>query len=199
MYRQCVAERGPTKVMMGDKNWEVDGGREDGQDPGEGPSLLPGEKYDLDLQRMWLAAQALEWRSLALVPASDDVSVIQLAHAFSELGLWNCGESIGVADLRDVPFARLRGPLDTINWSLVRGKRVILALRSSVESVATVPLVRAADRAILCVALGATRIAQANDVIEQVGRECFIGTLLVRPNRGEPNGSGAAGVRRLRE
>ena len=169
-------------------------------DPTHGavPSVLANDRYGLDLQRMWLSAQALEWKSLALVPASDDVSVIQLAYAFSELGLWNCGESIGVADLRDVPFPSLRGPVEVINWHIQHGKRVIIALRSCVGSIATAPIVRAADCAILCVALGATRIAQANDAVEQVGRDRFIGTLLVRPTRSDTGAAGSSAVRRLK-
>jgi hypothetical protein len=162
------------------------------------PSVLASDRYGLELQRMWLSAQALEWKSLALVPASDDVGVIQLAYAFSELALWNCGESIGVADLRDIPFSSLKGPIEIINGHIHRGKRVIIALRSCVGSIATAPIVRAADCAILCVALGATRIAQANDALEQVGRDHFIGTLLVRPPCSDTGAGVASMVPRLR-
>jgi hypothetical protein len=141
-----------------------------------------GSADELELERIWFSAQALEWRSLALVPASDGVGVVQLASAFSALGFRDRGESIGVADLRDVPSPNLRGPVEIIRWHVRRGERVILALSPCSSSAATVPLVRAADCAILCVALGATRITEANETVEQVGGDAFIGTVLVRPD-----------------
>jgi hypothetical protein len=163
--------------------------------PPPGPS---DERYGPDIQRMWLSAQALNWRSLALVPASRDVGVIRLAYAFAHLGLWNCGESIGVADLRDLPFPNLRGPVEVINWHIRRGKRVILALRPCSNSVATVPMARSADCAILCVALGTTRIAEANETVAQVGRDHFVGTLVVRSSSSDSNGAATSATRRLR-
>jgi hypothetical protein len=154
---------------------------ESDRDPSAGTSP-PRSADELELERIWLSAQALEWRSLALVPASDDVGVVQLASAFSALGFRDRGESIGVADLRDVPFPNLRGPIEVIRWHIRRGERVILALSPCSSSAATVPLVRAADCAILCIALGATRIAEANQTVEQVGGDAFLGTVLVRPD-----------------
>lgn len=153
-------------------------------DPNESTddSARPWGPEDPELERVWFSAQATEWRSLALVPASDDVGVIGLASAFSALGLRDHGEAIGVADLRDVPVPNLRGPIDVIRWHIRRGERVIVAVSPCHRSAATVPVVRAADCAILCVALGATRIAEANATVKQVGADFFIGTVLVRPD-----------------
>jgi hypothetical protein len=162
------------------------------------PPALPNDWYGTALQRVWLSAQALQWRSLALVPASDDVSVIELAHAFSALGLWNCGEATEVVDLRNVPFPNLRGPIEVIKWHIRGGGRVILALSSCSHSVATVPLAQAADCCILCVALGSTRIAEASEAVEQVGPDHFVGTLLVRPRRRAVPVAASNGVRLLR-
>jgi hypothetical protein len=150
-----------------------------------------------ELQRMWFSARAHEWRSLALVPASDDVCVVRLARAFAALGLRDRGESIGVADLRDVPLPNLRGPIEVIRWHLRRGERVILALSPCFRSAATVPLVRAADSAVLCVSLGATRIAEANETVQQVGRDPFIGTVLVRSPPFAPRSAASTLYRRL--
>jgi hypothetical protein len=169
--------------MASDDDAEATGER--AFDAGEAttPPALPNDRYGAALQRIWLSAQALQWRSLALVPASEDVSVIELAHAFSALGLWNCGETTEVVDLRNVPYPNLRGPIEVIKWHIRGGGRVILALSSCSHSVATVPLAQSADCCILCVALGRTRIAEASEAVEQVGPDHFVGTLLVRPRR----------------
>jgi hypothetical protein len=151
-----------------------------------------------ELQRIWASAQALEWRSLALIPASDDVRVVPIARAFSALGFRSRGESIGVADFRDVHASSFRGPLEVIRWHVRRGERVILALRPCSAGDAMVSLVRAADCAILCVGLGASRIAPATAMVEQVGRDRFIGTVLLRSAAFAEAGWAARAYRRLR-
>jgi hypothetical protein len=140
-----------------------------------------GTDSNLELQRVWFEAQALEWRALALVPASHEVPVVRLADAFAALGLRDRGESIGVADLRDVPVQNLRGPMEVIRWHVRRGERVILALSPCSRNAVTLPLVRVADCAILCVALGTTRIAEVEETVEQMGDDAIVGTVLVRP------------------
>src|SRR5579863_3452327 len=90
------------------------------------PSAVTGDAGDpasRELQRVWLAAQACAWRSMALVPACEGVDVIRIAHAFAALGSQTCGESVGVADLRDVPFSNLRGPVEIIRWHIRGGER----------------------------------------------------------------------------
>jgi hypothetical protein len=164
-------------------------------DPSRSAGAWNGD--DPELERIWFSTRAVEWRSLALVPASDEVGVVQLAHAFSALGLRDHGESIGVADLRDVPFPNLRGPIEVIRWHIRHGERVIVALRPSFKSAVTAPIVRAADCAILCVALGTTLIAEASATVEEIGQDAFIGTVLVHPDAGATNGWARA-YRRLK-
>ena len=137
---------------------------------------------DLELERLWMAVSSVEWRSLALVPASGGLPTVELARTLSSLGFRNYGESIGVADLTDVR-CNLEAPIEVIRWHVRRGERVIVAVGPCGRSVATVPLVRAVDCAILCIALGRTRIDEANDTIARLGRDAFLGTLLVRPER----------------
>jgi hypothetical protein len=177
-----------------------DGSGEEVLDPDEDAavSTMSSDWYGPELQRLWFSTRALQWQSLALVPASVGVSVIELAYAFSSIGLWSRGESVEVVDLRNVLFSSLRGPIEVIKWHLRSGGRVVLALKSCFDGVATVPLAQAADCAILCVALGATRIAEANETVEQVGREHFVGTLMVRPRGQGAAGSTSNNIRRLR-
>ncbi len=162
------------------------------------PAGVPRAWDEPELQKIWLSVQGQEWRSLALVPASPKVAVLDLAHAFSAAGLRQRGESIGVADLRDVSLPNVRGHIEVVRWHISRGERVIIALRSCLENAATVPIVRIADCAILCVALGATRVAEASATIEQVGRDRFMGTVIVPPSRTRPANSTIGTSRRLK-
>jgi hypothetical protein len=162
------------------------------------PAGLPGAWDEPELQKIWLSMQAQEWRSLALVPASRKVAVIELARAFSAAGLRQRGESIGVADLRDVSLPNVRGHIEVVRWHINRGERVIIALRSCFENAATIPIVRVADCAILCVALGATLVAEASATIEQAGRDRFMGTVIVPPSAPRPLDSIANASKRLK-
>jgi hypothetical protein len=53
-------------------------------------------------------------------------------------------------------------------------------MRPVSASPVTVPVARAADCAILCVSLGTSSLTAVTDTIEQIGRKCFLGSLLVR-------------------
>jgi hypothetical protein len=172
------------------------------RDPTSSPDVSvlggqPGSWDRADWQRIWLATQSRDWRTLALVPASDEVSTIEFAHLITVIGLRQRGESIGVADLRQVELPRARAHLEMVKWHVSQGERIVIALRSCLENLATIPLARAADCAILCVALGSTRIAQAEQTVEQIGKERFLGSVLVRTTA-EANGARTKAPRRLR-
>jgi hypothetical protein len=141
----------------------------------------PDASDDRDLQRIWLATQTLEWRTLALIPAAAGASVVPLAMAISSLGLQIRSESIGVADLRHMSLVHLSSNTNVIRWHVNRGERVIFALSSPRDNVSTIPFARLADCAILCVELGTTGIGEAQRIVSEVGCDRFLGTVVVRP------------------
>jgi hypothetical protein len=132
-----------------------------------------------DWQRMWLCTQRHDWRTLALVPGDEETSTFDVANLIARLAL-DHGESIHVADLRALRLQHVDAFLEGSRWDVRQGDRVIFATQSASVNLATVPLARAADCAILCVSLGATRLENVRDSVEQIGREHFLGSLLVR-------------------
>jgi hypothetical protein len=131
-----------------------------------------------DWQRMWLRTQSLEWRTLALVPGDGQTSTFDVANLIARLAL-DHGESIRVADIRALRMKHVDAFLEGIRWEASQGTRVILAAPSASTSLATVPVARAADCAILCVSLGSSLLSAVRDTIEQIGRKHFLGSLLV--------------------
>src|SRR6185369_17277407 len=135
---------------------------------------------DPNWQKIWLAIQAKEWRSLAIVPGSRGVSTLEVAQALVDVGWQHRGLPIGLADLRNVTLPYIDSVIDEVRAHVFTGERVLIALRSVFENPATVPIAQAADRALLCVGLGASRIDKARESIEQIGYARFLGSVIVR-------------------
>jgi hypothetical protein len=143
------------------------------------PTPIGGSWDRTDWQRMWLCTQSRDWRTLALVPGDEQTSTFDVANLMVRLAL-DHGESIHVADLRELRLQDVDAFLEGSRWDATHGDRVIFATPPASVTLATVPLARAADCAILCVSLGMTRVKEIRDSIEQIGREHFLGSLLVR-------------------
>ncbi len=149
----------------------------------DAPRPIPGPWDRPDCQRIWLGTQVQDWRTLAVVPGDEDLSSYEIASLIMALGLHH-GEPIGVADLRDIGLSKVRASLDVVDFHVDRGERVVLATSAITSNLATVALARAADAAVLCVAFGSTSLALVKETVEQIGKEHFIGSLLL--HKSEP-------------
>jgi hypothetical protein len=145
------------------------------------PGSLPGNVDDSceDLQRIWFHAQDRDWRTLALVPGDEQTSTFEVANLIARLA-FEQGEMVQVADLRELRLKHVEAFFSAIRWDADRGDRTILAMKATSANVATVPLARAADCAILCVSLGLTSLDSARHAVEQIGREHFLGSVLLK-------------------
>jgi len=143
------------------------------------------------LERMWVRAQSRDWRTVALVPGDDNTSTFEVANLIARLALTQ-GESIHVADLRELRLKHVEAFLEGTRWDASQGDRIIFATGPTSTNIATIPLARAADCAILCVSLGATSLGPVREAVEHIGREHFLGALLVRDLSSAPRGSRAS-------
>jgi hypothetical protein len=135
---------------------------------------------DPSWQRIWLATQNQKWRSLALVPADSATSIIDLAHALLDVGWQHRGTPMVVADLRKVTLAYADAVVEEVRRHVDSGELVLIALPPVHENPATIPIAQSADCALLCVGLGRSKMAGAEETIKRIGRKHFIGTLIVR-------------------
>jgi hypothetical protein len=135
---------------------------------------------DPDWQKIWLAIQGRDWRSLAIIPASRGLSTLHVAQALVDVGWQHRGLPIGLADLRNVTLPYIDAVIDEVRAHVYGGERVLIALGSVFENPATVPIAQAADCALLCINLGKTKIAGAEETMQQVGRPRFLGSIVVR-------------------
>jgi hypothetical protein len=132
----------------------------------------------LEYQRLWLYMASRKWRTLAIVPAEEGMSTYEVASVIMGVGAHH-GASIGLFDFRDVRLHRVLTVVADACEHVMPGERLIFATRSIKENLATIPLARAADGVVLCVSLGSTRISLVEETIEEIGRERFLGSVLV--------------------
>ena len=83
----------------------------------------------------------------------------------------------------DAERALALGPqlLDYASGEGSRYSTVIMALDSPLSQTRSIPAARAADAIILCMGLEDTTFGECNEVIEMVGRESIIGSIIVKP------------------
>lgn len=144
------------------------------------PHNLRDAWNDPSWQKIWLAIQGKEWRSLAIVPGSRGVSTLEFAQILVDVGWQHRGLPIGLADLRNITLPYIDSVIDEVRNHVYNGERVLIALRSVFENPATVPIAQWADGALLCVSLGNTKITGAEQTLEQVGKGRFLGSVIVR-------------------
>lgn len=137
---------------------------------------------DVALERaaeaVWVAAQRSNWSSLVIVPAEPGLSVVSLARAVAAVGSAQRGEPVDGLDLRGVPVAESRPHAERLADRSRPYHRVAL-LDPPLESQAAVLLAGSADAAVLVVERDRTPVEQAERVIELLGRERFIGAVIL--------------------
>jgi hypothetical protein len=131
---------------------------------------------DQELEELWLVLSVRPWRSLVLVPADPSGSTAQLARSLAA-----AGDALG-----DEPVtAKAEGePEPGAALALVDGGarpgRAIVAIPPVVVQPRGVVLARRADAVVACVEQGRTRLADVRRTLELIGRERFLGCVLVR-------------------
>lgn len=140
----------------------------------------PGADPPADAQEIWFALQQRRWSSLALVPADASCDVSALAGALAEIGARQRGRQ---------PLLLSGEALDLVSAAALAarmaagGEPVLVALDALQSFPAGMAVARAADAAVLCVKRGESRMADARRIVERVGRDRFIGYVVLEEAR----------------
>ncbi len=137
----------------------------------------------IEWQKLWLATQRRPWRSLAVVPVGGSIPTPRIARALAEVGSGHLGPGMMVTDATNVTLEWLRASMES--WTKRRGRvdRVLIALGPVLERPASLALAQAADASILCLVLNDSSISEAAQTIEEIGRERFLGSVILRPRK----------------
>jgi hypothetical protein len=135
---------------------------------------------NLAAQLLWLATQRRTWRSLAVVAASEGTPTMEIASMLARLAWWYRGQPSSVADFRDLSLRLVEYQLSDVASQLESATgTIVIALRSISENPTVVPVARTVDAAILCIRLRVTKIASSRKTVEAIGRDKFLGTIVV--------------------
>jgi hypothetical protein len=146
-----------------------------------------------DLQELWFATRRWGWSSLVLVPAHPGGSAIEIAKALARVSGLRGGKALRI-NAEGMTLASTSDLVEDISSrSTVRSMRpenergrngqTIIAIDSVVSNPSGIAVATAADAVLLCVELGRTTIASALRTVELIGRERFIGCVVVKPTR----------------
>ena len=152
------------------------------------PSVEPWR--DPGWQRLWLALQTTQWKSLALVSAADGAPndfTLRIAVTLARTGMVHLGRSVQVADATRVPLAALAQFMEEVRRCVGDGDIIIIALSTTSDSPITVSIAQAVDSVLLCVLLDSMASAQARKTVQQIGPSKFLGSAIFR-------GDGALGA-----
>ncbi len=134
---------------------------------------------DNDWQRLWLSTRQQNWTSLALIPSDDGAEVARVAEALAATGRLYGERPVSLLNATGIQLTDVRERLDALHTMTGRGDWVIISVDPIAENPSAVPIVQAASAALLVVRLGESLLASARNAIEVVGRQRFIGSVVL--------------------
>lgn len=144
----------------------------------------------LDLQELWYTTLRWEWSSLVLVPAHASGSAVWIAKALAEIGIPQQSRAAKINAQGAMLAATSELVGDLVTQSTIRSMKssgdrwkaghTIIAIDPVVSNPAGIPVALSADAVLLCVELGKTDIASARKTVQLIGRERFIGCVIVK-------------------
>jgi hypothetical protein len=147
----------------------------------------PNVWEDARLQKLWLATQRREWRSLAVIGANEGVETLKVGEMLAQIAWAYRGQPSCVFDLRDLGLRLADYQMREVQTQVEAGVRALLALRSTSENPTAIPLARLADAVVVCIDLAKTRFDSVEQTMTEIGRDRVIGAIVVRSNgRGKP-------------
>jgi hypothetical protein len=144
----------------------------------------PNVWEDARLQKLWLATQRREWRSLAVIGAGEGVETLKVSEMLAQIAWAYRGQPSCVFDLRDLSLRLADYQMREVQTQVEAGVRALLALRSTSENPTAIPLARLADGVVLCIDLAKTRFEEAERTIGEIGRDRVLGAIVVRDHQG---------------
>lgn len=148
-------------------------------------SMPPGtppmaRRLNPTLQRIWVRSQMNAWTTLAIVGSSEGMpdGTMSVARGLAQVAA-ESGGALGLIDGRSLELKHLAQVQARLRSTVARQTVVVLPLPR--DNPVTVSVAQACDSAILCVFLGETSRVVSSQTIEQIGRERFIGTVILRP------------------
>jgi hypothetical protein len=116
---------------------------------------------------------------LALVPSHAGIDARKVAEAFAATGRVQGERPVTVIDAAGVQLKNVQQVIESIAEAVTRNERVIVSVDSINENPSAIALVQAASAALLLVRLGESLLTTAQQALDSVGRERFLGGVVL--------------------
>jgi hypothetical protein len=140
------------------------------------PIPTSNEQGFLDLQEMWKALLACDWRSLTLVPTDHGMAVQQVVDAFHSIAD-SVKPPIRLIDARGVDVAQGKRLAQDAEGALASDTRLVVVVDPLIHSLSGAHLVRCAHAVLLIVRVGAMDVDALTSTVSMVGAERIVGSV----------------------
>jgi hypothetical protein len=137
-----------------------------------------------DWERLWFATRQKAWSSLAIIPSDPGVDAGSIAESLVATGRVHGERTVSLLNARGVQLGGVHRLVDTLGAMTARGEWVIVPVDPIADNPNAVPIVQAASAALLVLRLGESRLNAARAAIEVVGRDRFLGSIVLGGRKG---------------
>ena len=130
----------------------------------------------LDLQEMWGALLACDWKSLMVVPTGHGMAVQQVVDAFQVVTA-GTQPPIQFVDARGVDLAQGKRLAQDVESALRSPSRVVAIVDPLIDSLSGAHLVRFAQAVLLIVRVGAMDLDALTSTVSIVGADRIVGSV----------------------
>jgi hypothetical protein len=136
---------------------------------------------DSDWQRLWFSTRQRAWSSLAIIPNDEGVEVGVVAETLVATGQLHGERPVRLLDAKGAQLGDVHRLIDALGEMTGRGDWVIVPVDAIAQNPSAVPIVQATSAALLVVRLGESLLTPARHAIDVVGRERFLGSIVLGP------------------
>jgi hypothetical protein len=156
----------------------------DPHDPRGKNVSTPGAPDSEQWQRLWFATRQKAWNSLAIIPSDRSIEAGTIAKALVATGQVHGERPVTLLNACGVQLNGVHQLVDTLGTMTGRGDWVIVPVDPIADNPTAVPIVQATSGALLVVRLGESLLGSARTAIEAVGRDRFLGSIVLGGREG---------------
>jgi hypothetical protein len=154
------------------------------EEPSPASEVIPAstEPVPAELLHLWsLLSQKEKWSSLVVVPAQPGASGLEAGRAIVAVGNRYRERPIRFIDAQGLPPGAASRLVRDMRSHVEQGGMVVTCLDSVLTNPVGLEVALAAERALLCVPLGATQFAEARQTLQLIGKARFLGSVTLQP------------------
>lgn len=141
--------------------------------------MIEPQTPDNEWQRIWFSVRQHGWTSLALVPSHPGIGVLRFAEALAATGRVQGERPVTVIDATALHMENLQQLTESIAAAVTRGDWVIVPVETISENPSAIAIIQATSSALLLVRLGESLLTSAQNALHAVGRDRFIGSVVI--------------------